>query len=186
MRSRSGQHRPRPKHVRGHSKRVCRKEATKMMKRGKEELPWWPPTPRLPFLFHSFIPTLCFFSHPSLWAFVSSNDLTAGCGLCDLYGGQLAATAAEGSVCGLGSNLGQHQVTSWSTSVVCSRPWSHWGDSVGQCVLHQRTCLVFQLVTTSPLVFLFKLRSIRCCVYVICRMLWFSFWSDLIGFALTV
>lgn len=27
-------------HVRGHSKRVCRKEATKMMKRGKEELPW--------------------------------------------------------------------------------------------------------------------------------------------------
>lgn len=137
------------------------------MKRGKEELPRWPPTPRLPFLFHSFIPTLCFFSHPSLWAFVSSDDLTAGRGLRDLHGGQLAATAAEGSVCGLGSHVGQHRVTFWSTSVVCSRPWSHWDGSVGQCVLHQRMGLVFQLVT-SPLGFLFKLRFIPCFAYVIC------------------
>ncbi len=97
--------------VRGHSKWGRRREkgGQRMMKWRKEELRWWPLAPRLPFLFHSLIRSLCFFSHSSHWLFVSSADLTAGRDLGDLSRGQLAAMAAEGSVWGLGSSLGQHQ-----------------------------------------------------------------------------
>lgn len=49
--------------------------------------------------------------------------------------GQLAVMTTEGSVWGLGSFLGQHQVTFWSTSVVCSRPWSHEGGFIKEQVL---------------------------------------------------
>lgn len=130
-----------------------------MMKWRKEELRWWPLAPRLPFLFHSLIRSLCFFSHSSHWLFVSSVDLTTGRDLGDLSRGQLAAMTTEGSVWGLGSSLGQHQwcvqdpeatemVSSKSRSCVSAREIilvSHISDSdlflltcKFKCAMHEK------------------------------------------------
>lgn len=94
----------------------------------KKEKAWWAKgimkkgrvqkltfAPSLPFLFYFLSPTLCFSTCSFLLSyqrlFVSVPDQTPGSALSDPFTGHPEDTAVEGSVCGLGSPCGQHQVT---------------------------------------------------------------------------